>query len=192
MKAAGIYLRVSSNGQSTQSQEPDLNRWADSYPGPVKWYADKATGKTMDRPGWRRLEEDLRAGKLSKLVCWRLDRLGRTARELLSLRDELRQRKVDLVCVMSGVMGLESPEGRLMFDVIAAFAEFEREVRRERQAAGIAVAKQRGKYRGRKPGTFKAKPSRARRLQEKGLSMDEIATALNVTRMTVWRYLKGP
>lgn len=187
---AAIYLRVSSNGQSTQSQEPDLKRWAESYGGPVRWYRDKASGKTMDRPGWRQLEEDLRAGKIAKLVCWRLDRLGRTARELLALRDELRQKRVDLVCVMSGVMSLDSPEARLMFDVIAAFAEFEREVRRERQAAGISEAKRKGVYLGRKPGTFKAKPARALKLREQGLSAEEIAKSLGVSRNTVFRYFQ--
>lgn len=190
MKTAAIYARVSSCGQSTQSQEPDLKRWAETYEGKTKWYMDSATGKNMNRPGWKQFEEDMRAGKISTLVCWRLDRLGRTARELLMLRDELRQRKVDLVCTASGVMGLESPEGRLMFDVVAAFAEFEREVRRERQAAGIAVAREHGKYKGRHKATYKARPSRARKLRDQGLSMDEVAAALKVTRMTVYRYLK--
>ncbi len=52
-----IYMRVSSRQQDTRSQEPDLRRWAEAYAdAPVKWYTDKFTGKTMDRPGWRRLE----------------------------------------------------------------------------------------------------------------------------------------
>src|SRR5262249_19803247 len=131
-KAAAIYLRVSSNGQNTASQEPDLRRWAEKYDGPVRWYRDKASGKTMDRPGWKQLEADLRAGKLAKVVCWRLDRLGRTALELLALRNELRQRRVDLECIMAGIMGLDTPEGRMFFTVVSGVAEFEREVRSER------------------------------------------------------------
>ena len=79
-RSIAIYLRVSSRRQDTRSQEPDLKRWADAYAdAPVKWYTDKFTGKTMDRPGWKRLEADIIAGRLSKIVVWRLDRLGRTA-----------------------------------------------------------------------------------------------------------------
>ncbi|KKK97464.1 hypothetical protein LCGC14_2652480 [marine sediment metagenome] len=76
-----IYLRVSSRQQDTRSQEPDLKRWVEAYAdAPVKWYRDKYSGKTMDRPGWNRLDTDMVAGKISKVVVWRLDRLGRTSR----------------------------------------------------------------------------------------------------------------
>jgi len=76
-----IYMRVSSRQQDTRSQEPDLKRWAEAYADtPVKWYTDKFSGKTMDRPGWRRLEADMIAGMVSKIVVWRLDRLGERGR----------------------------------------------------------------------------------------------------------------
>ena len=84
-----IYMRVSSRQQDTRSQEPDLSRWADAYAdAPVKWYTTKFTGKTMDRPGWRRLEADMIAGMVSKIVVWRLDRLGRTAAGLTALFED--------------------------------------------------------------------------------------------------------
>ena len=80
MRAAAtiaIYARVSSKQQDIRSQEPDLKRWAEAFSdGPVKWYTDKASGSAMDRPGWKRLEEDLAVGKIAKIVVWRL---GRTA-----------------------------------------------------------------------------------------------------------------
>ena len=81
MQWIAVYVRVSTQKQTTKSQEPDLTQWISAYANgqPVKWYRDKATGKTMDRPGWNRLEADMRAGKVATLVCWRLDRLGRTA-----------------------------------------------------------------------------------------------------------------
>ena len=69
-KHDAIYLRVSGRGQDTASQEPDLKRWADSQDGPVVWYRDKFTGKTMDRPGWNKLAKDIEAGKVRKLACW--------------------------------------------------------------------------------------------------------------------------
>jgi DNA invertase Pin-like site-specific DNA recombinase len=195
-RTPAIYLRVSSNGQETKSQEPDLIRWAESHGGKVRWYRDKASGKSMDRPGWKELEKDMRAGKLAKLVCWRLDRLGRTAIELLALRDELRERKVDLVCMMDGVMGLETAAGRMMFGIIAHFAEYEREIRGERQAAGIAVARKLGRYKGRLLGAFKVvngkrvDPARALRLRQKGFSVKEVAQAMGVSVNTVFVYLR--
>jgi DNA invertase Pin-like site-specific DNA recombinase len=99
MRQVAIYVRVSSKKQDTKSQEPDLKRWAEAYADrqPVTWYRDKATGKNMDGPGWRKLEADIAAGKVAKVVVWRLDRLGRTASGLTALFDELRARKVGLV-----------------------------------------------------------------------------------------------
>ena len=81
---------------------PILERWAAAQDQPVKWYKDKFTGKTMDRPGWNQLEAAIHAGEVSAVVCWRLDRLGRTARGLTALFDDLRRSKVGL-----------SAEGRL-------------------------------------------------------------------------------
>src|SRR4051794_13567251 len=90
MKLVAIYLRVSSTGQDTKSQEPDLQRWADAQDGPVKWFKDTATGKNMDRPGWQKLETASRKGLVSAVVVWRIDRLGRTAKGLTSLFEDLR------------------------------------------------------------------------------------------------------
>ena len=93
MPHIAIYLRVSSKRQDLRSQKPDLERWAAAQDQPVKWYTDKFTGKTMDRPGWKALEADLQAGKVSALVVWRLDRLGRTAKGLTALFDDLIRRQ---------------------------------------------------------------------------------------------------
>lgn len=193
-KDTAIYARVSSKQQDTKSQEPDLQRWAESHEGKVTWYRDKFTGKTMRRPGWSKLEADLRAGKIGTLVVWRLDRLGRTARELLALRDELIQRKVEFVVVASGMMGLDTPEGRLMFGVIAQFAEFDNEVRSERVRAGQAVAKSEGKtWGGSKPGVRKkVTPTQAkmiRRMHEEKEPIARIAKALSLSRPTIYDVL---
>lgn len=80
--------------------------------------------------------------------------------------------------------------GKMLAALLFGIAEMEQETRRERQAVGIAVAKKAGKYRGRKSGTTKAKPERALRLREKGLSAEEIAASLNVSRNTVLRYFR--
>src|SRR5690606_35002490 len=111
-KHTAIYVRVSTVGQDHASQLPDLERWAQAHDGHAVWYKDKFTGKTMDRPGMRKLLDALNSGKLERIVVWRLDRLGRTAKGLCELFDELRDRKVDLVSIKDG-FSLNTPAGRL-------------------------------------------------------------------------------
>ncbi len=68
----GIYVRVSGKKQDTRSQLPDLKRWVEAFADgqPITWYEDKVSGKTMDRPGWNKLEADMVSGKVSKIVVW--------------------------------------------------------------------------------------------------------------------------
>ena len=138
MKHVAVYVRVSSNGQDTKSQEPDLKRWAAAQDTPVTWYRDKASGKSMDRPGWSKLETAIEQGKVSAVVVWRIDRLGRTAKGLTALFDDLRERKVNLVSLKDG-LDLSTSAGRLMANVLASVAQYETEVRAERVKAGQAV-----------------------------------------------------
>ena len=75
-----VYVRVSTNQQSTRSQKPDLERWlkaqASENLGKTVWYSDKATGKNMDRPGWQKLQSAIDGGHVKQLVVWRLDPAG--------------------------------------------------------------------------------------------------------------------
>src|SRR4051812_6132688 len=96
-KLTAIYVRVSSKQQDQRSQEPDLKRWADSQEEDVIWYRDKFTGKTMQRPGMDKLMADIHIGKVGTIVVWRLDRLGRTAKGLTALFEELREKGINLV-----------------------------------------------------------------------------------------------
>ena len=111
-KHTAVYVRVSTAGQDHASQLPDLERWAEPHNGTVRWYRDKSTGTTMNRPAMDKLMAAMHAGQLERIVVWRLDRLGRTARGLCELFDELRSRKVDLVSLRDG-FNLDSPSGRL-------------------------------------------------------------------------------
>ena len=95
-KTTAIYVRVSHRDQSHASQLPDLERWVGSHDGPLERFRDTFTGRTMDRPGMTRLLDGLRAGRLCRIVVWRLDRLGRTTRGLCQLFDDLRERKPGL------------------------------------------------------------------------------------------------
>src|SRR6476646_350739 len=143
-KHTAIYMRVSSKRQDTRSQEPDLRRWADANDDqPIVWYRDKFTGKSMDRPGWNKLQAAIERGEVSKVVCWRLDRLGRTAKGLTALFDSLRERRINLISLKDG-LDLGTPAGRLMANVLASVAQFETEVRAERVLAGQAAARAAG------------------------------------------------
>jgi hypothetical protein len=88
-KHHAIYMRVSTKRQDTASQEPELKSWAQSHEGDSCWYHDSYTGTSMDRPGFRQLIKDMETGQVDTLVVWRLDRLGRTAKGLTSLFDDL-------------------------------------------------------------------------------------------------------
>ena len=192
--AVGIYLRVSSTkGQETRSQEPDLQTWAKAQPDEIVWYRDRFTGTTMERPGLEKLLADVRSGKVSKVCVWRLDRLGRTAKGLLTLLDELQVLGVGFVSLREG-FDLSTPAGRLMAGVLASVAASETEVRTERQLAGIAKAKAEGKsWGGRKAGTrvkvTEEKETVIRQLHDKGYSIASIARTVGLTRKTIYRAL---
>lgn len=193
MKHVAIYIRVSSNGQDTKSQEPDLKRWAGTQEEPVKWYRDQATGKTMDRPGWQKLEAAIRQGKVSAVVVWRIDRLGRTAKGLTALFDDLRERKVNLVSLKDG-LDLSTSAGRLMANVLASVAQYETEVRAERVKAGQAVARKQGKHwGGSKAGVRKqvsdAQVRAIRRMKADGERITDIARTVGVSRPTIYAIL---
>ena len=194
-KYTAIYLRVSTVGQNHASQLPELERWADQHDGSVRWYRDKFTGKTMDRPGMMRLLDDLRAGRLERVVVWRLDRLGRTARGLCELFDELRERKVDLVSLRDG-FSLNTPSGRLHARILASVAEFETEIRAERVRAGQAAARAKGKrWGGSKPGRLlkvtQDQVAAITRMVQAGEKVATVARVTGLSRMTVYRVMKN-
>lgn len=150
MKFIAIYERVSSKTQDHAAQHAELEARSAliaSTGKQVRWFTDTFTGKTMNRPGWNAVHEAIRRGEVESVVIWRLDRLGRTASGLTALFDEFRQLTVNLVSLKDGI-DLETPAGRLMANVLASVAAFETEVRSERQAAGIAAAKAKGKKLG--------------------------------------------
>jgi DNA invertase Pin-like site-specific DNA recombinase len=194
-----LYLRVSKGrGQDTASQTPDLKRWAAAQSEPATTYTDKATGKTMDRPGFARMMADAKAGKVKTIAVWRLDRLGRTAKGLVTLFDELRDLKVNLVSLKDG-LDLATPAGRLMANVLASVAAYETEVRAERVHAGLEAARAAGRRLGPAPGSRKGvrlhvTPEHSaivRRLKDEGQGVSAISRAVGLSRPTVYSILGG-
>ncbi len=194
-KYSAIYVRVSSKRQDHRSQLPDLERWAAAHDGTVKWYRDKFVGKTMERPAMDKLVEALHTGKLTRIVVWRLDRLGRTAKGLCELFDELRSRRVDLVSIRDGFT-LDTPSGRLHARILASVAEFENEVRSERVRAGIAAAKARGKCwggsaKGRRLSITQEKERAICAMLDRGEKVSVVARACGVSRPSVYKIIRN-
>lgn len=149
----------------------------------------------MDRPGWNRLVADVEAGKVSKVVCWRLDRCGRTAKGLVTLFDDLTRRKIGLISLKDG-LDLGTPAGRLMANVIASVAAYEVEVRSERVLAGQAVARAKGKTWGGMPKgrRIKVTPEQEaviRRMKAENEKVASIARATGLSRPTVYSVLNS-
>jgi DNA invertase Pin-like site-specific DNA recombinase len=189
----GCYCRVSTRRQKNDSQKAEIARWLEGQgipPSSVRWFEDHETGKTLERPAFDQLQRALFDGAIRAVVVWKLDRISRRLRDGINLLADWCERGIRVVVVTQQV-DLNGAVGRMMASVMFGLAEIELEYRRERQVAGINVAKSRGIYKGRKRGTTKAHPKRARLLRAHGLTIAEIANALNVRERTVHRYLRS-
>jgi len=190
--AIAIYVRVSSSQQDMRSQEGELKNWAKGKE--VTWFKDKASGTNFDRPEWRKLEDAINSRKVKELVVWRLDRLGRTAGQTIALLDHLDSLKIKFTSLKDGV-DTSTPTGRLMRNMLASFAAYETEVRRERQTAGIAAAKAQGKvWGGKKAGTISKKilekEPTVMMMKNECKTVSEIARVLEIPRKTVYGIIK--
>ena len=186
------YCRVSTARQKTDSQVAEIKKWlkANDYDqDQVEWYVDHESGKTLDRPEFNRLQQDIFSGRMKTVVCWKLDRLSRRLKDGVTLLADWCERNIKVV-VITQMIELSGAVGRMIAAVMLGLAEIELEYRHQRQVAGIEVAKSKGVYQGRKRGTFKATPLRAQELRSRGLKVGEIATALGTSTRTILRYLK--
>jgi DNA invertase Pin-like site-specific DNA recombinase len=185
------YCRVSSQRQKTDSQKAEIMRWLQGRSiasSAVQWFEDKETSTTLRRPAFERLQHAIFAGPLNTVVVWKLDRLSRRQREGVNLLADWCERGVRVV-VVTQQLDLHGAVGRMVASVLFGLAEIETEYRRERQSAGITIAKLRGVYRGRRKGTTKAAPARAQTLRIRGFNIPEIAKALGVSQRTIFRCL---
>jgi len=184
------YVRVSTVGQNEEGQRREVEKWlVGQNIREVKWYVDRESGDTLDRPAFADLQADIFKGDVDGVVVWKLDRLSRSMRDGINTLADWCDRNIRFVSVTQQ-LDFNGAVGKMLAAVLLGVAEMEQETRRERQKVGIEVARENGKYRGRRPGTTKAPPLRAKQLVDKGLSHAEIATALGVSRQTVIAYLK--
>lgn len=195
MSFTAIYVRISGADQNEESQKREVGRWLDGNSidrRSVKWYLDKSTGDNLDRPQFEQLERDIFQGLVSTVVVYKLDRLSRSLKDGINTLCSWCDRGIRVVST-SQMIDFSGAVGKLIAAVLFAVASMEQETRRERQAAGIAVAKERGVYKGRKKGALKLSsgPNRVVELRESGLTYSEIATALGVSVSSVRRYLRS-
>jgi DNA invertase Pin-like site-specific DNA recombinase len=191
VKKIAAYCRISTRRQKDDSQRAEIQKWLDSNgiaAESVEWYCDKESGETLARPEFGRLKEDIFHGRVGTVIMWKLDRLSRRLKDGVDVLADWCERGLKIV-VVTQQLEFNGPVGRMLAAVMLGLAEIEMEYRRERQAAGIAVAKKKGIYTGRRKGTTKSKPNRAIQLKNKGLTAAEISEALGVSQRTVFRYL---
>jgi DNA invertase Pin-like site-specific DNA recombinase len=174
------YARV-----STDEQDLKLQLDALAAAGCERVFTDKASGAGMDRPGLVEALAFIRPG--DSLVVWKLDRLGRSVKGLVEMSADLASRGVDLRSITDGI-DTKGAAGRFYFHIMAALAEMERELIRERTAAGLAAARSAGRVGGRKPVMTAAKKTAARTLMASGLSPKEVATTIGVSVPTFYRH----
>lgn len=186
----GVYVRVSTVGQNEAGQRREIQRWLDGNGIPadqVRWYTDVESRDHLNRAGFKRLQKDVFDGTVRTVVVYKLDRISGSLRDgVVTLSDWL-DRGVRFVAVTQQ-FDFSGTIGQMVAALLFGISQMEQETRRERQAAGIAVAKERGIYTGRKPGSTKASAQRVIELRRKGMTVNEVAAACNVSRRTVLRY----
>jgi DNA invertase Pin-like site-specific DNA recombinase len=177
------YARVSTHDQSLDLQTDALKK-----AGCVKIYEDIESGAKTERKGLEEALQYIRPG--DTLVVWRLDRLGRSLKDLIIRITELHDKNIGFKSITESIDTTTS-SGKLVFHIFGALAEFERDIIQERTHAGLQAARVRGNKGGRPKAVTPKKSAMARKLYaEKAYTVAEICKMLNIKRTTFYRYLK--
>ena len=177
--------RVSTDDQDTAIQEAALRQ-----AGCERLYTEKASGGRWDRPELHRALEQLRPGDV--LVVWKLDRLSRSLKDLLHVMDCIELAKAGFRSITEAI-DTTTPAGRMMMQMLGAFAEFERAMTRERTRAGLDAARQKGRIGGRRSKLNQEQKEEARRMVASGeKSAADVARLFNVHPSTISRLLDKP
>ena len=175
------YARVSTQDQDMRLQYDALHEAQCD-----KIYEDKASGAHASRDGLTLALETVREGDC--LVVWKLDRLGRSVKDLVAIVCDLEQRGVHFKCLTDQI-DTATPSGRFFFHVMASLAQMERDLTVERTRAGLEAARRQGRTGGRKRKMTDSKISVAKQLLQDGISPREVAKTLGVSIPTLYRWL---
>lgn len=185
---AAMYVRVSTTEQRPENQLQALRAFTSARGWSATEFVDRGvSGAKECRPGLDAMLRAARARRIDLIVCTKLDRLARSTHHLVTLAKELETLRVDLV-VLDQAIDTTTPSGRLLFHVLAAIAEFERDLIRDRVIAGIRRAQAQGRRLGR-PRKYQVDGKRARTLLAEGTSLRGVARALGVHPSAVSRAL---
>ncbi|HGC8067004.1 TPA: recombinase family protein [Yersinia enterocolitica] len=177
------YARVSTPDQNLAMQVEALEK-----AGCHRVFTDVASGAKASRPGLDEALAYLREG--DSLVVWKIDRLGRSLSHLVQTVDDLRDRGVSFRSLNDAGIDTTTRNGKLLFNLFATLAEFERDLIRERTKAGLESAAARGRHGGRRPVITPSKLDKAQKLMAKGLSVREAAAAIKVGKTALYDALR--
>ena len=183
---AAIYVRVSTHDQEVENQLEELRRFVEARGWEAREYLDEGvSGALEQRPALNALVRDAKRRRFDVLVCWRLDRLGRSLKHLITLLDDLQALGVAFVSLAEGI-DATTPAGKLQMHILGAISEFERARCAERVRAGLARVKRQGRQLGR-PRVEVSADAIAR---VAGLSTRQAARQLGVSASTIGRRLR--
>ncbi len=176
---------------STVAQDAQLQRDALAAAGCGRIFEEKVSTRGAARPGLAAALDYLRPNNGDVLAVWKLDRLGRSVKDVLTIADDLHGRGIGVRILTGKLSGTYSPtgEGKFFFTMMAAFAELERDILHERTLAGLAAARAQGRTGGRPTVMDADKLAAAQARRIKGESPTRIAEALGVSRASVYRHL---
>ncbi len=184
------FMKIGYGGVSTTDQNLHLQIDALKSAGCEMIFEEKISGKSKDRPELINMFSKLRKG--DTVVVWKLDRLGRSLKDLIDLVAEMEKLGVNLLSLHDSI-NTETATGRFTFNIFASLAEFEREMISSRTKAGLASARARGRVGGRPGGLSKENMSKAKAVKilfdQQVKTMDEIGKDLKLSRSTCYRYL---
>ena len=186
----GLYVRVSTREQNPEAQLDALRSYAARRDAEASEFVDHGvSGRRGSRPALDALVEAARRRDVTAVVVTKLDRLARSVRHLTTIAAELDALGVDLI-VLDQQIDTSTPAGRLLFNMLAAIGEFERDLIAERTKDGIAAARRRGRHPGRPRALGRAQVARARRLAASGHTVRQIAEMLDCSRATAHRAIQ--
>jgi len=189
-KKVALYLRVSTNQQTTENQKLELEAYCKRQGWVIaKTYDDSGlSGKNDARPALQQMLVDASQGKFSVVACWKIDRIARSTINLLQILQQLRSVGVDF-CATTQAIDTTNSAGRMLLVFIGAIAEFERETVVERVRSGLNRARANGVKLGRPRVGFDVK--KALELRQRGLGYKQIAKEMGIPRTTIFRTLQA-